>query len=76
MPSAADFGNSRRLGVFLCSPTDPQFFGITQANAKSLHGLGWDTLFLSFPGGHENAPLPFYRQAIACITSQPGWTAS
>ena len=59
-----------------CSPTDPQFNGITQANAKSLHSLGWDTLFLSFPGGHENAPPATYRQAIAWSMSQPGWTAN
>lgn len=76
MPSASAFDDSRRLGVFLCSPTDSQFYGITQANAKLMQKLGWDTLFLSFPGGHANAPLTTYEKAIAWIESQPTWTGT
>jgi poly(3-hydroxybutyrate) depolymerase len=75
-PSAGDFGASRRVAVFLCSPSDSQFFGITQANAKTMQRLGWDTLFIPFKGGHWNAPLATYQQAIAWIQSRPGWTAS
>lgn len=75
-PTAADFAGSRRVGVFLCSPSDSQFYGITQANTRTMHNLGWDTLFLNFPGGHWNAPPATYRQAIAWITSQPAWTAN
>ena len=76
MPSATDFAGSRREAVFLCSPSDPQFYGITQANARTMQRLGWDTLFLSFPGGHRNAPASTYGKAIAWITSQPSWTAN
>jgi hypothetical protein len=73
MPSGADFAGSRRLGVFLCSSSDGQFFGITQANEKMMHSIGWDTLFLNFPGGHKNAPPATYHQAIQWIMAQPTW---
>lgn len=76
MPTAADFTGSRRVGVFLASPSDSEFYGITQANAKLMQTLGWNTLFLSFPGGHWNAPKATYTQAIQWILSQPSWTAN
>jgi hypothetical protein len=76
MPSASDFGASRRVAVFLCSPSDSQFYGISHANERTMHGLGWDTLFLNFPGGHRNAPVPTYLQALAWVVSQPAWTAN
>ena len=74
MPTASDFAGSRREAVFLASPTDTQFYGISQINAKTMQGIGWDTLFLSFPGGHWNAPPATYNKAIAWITSQPSWS--
>src|SRR5262249_61191915 len=67
MPTASDFAGSRRIGVFLASPTDTQFYGITQSNGRLVHSLGWDTLFLSFPGGHWNAPRFTYNRAISWI---------
>ena len=73
MPSASAFAGSRREAVFLCSPTDPQFYGITQVNVRTMQSLGWNTLFLSFPGGHRNAPAATYRKAIAFIMAQPSW---
>lgn len=75
MPTASDFAGSRREAVFLASPTDTQFYGITQVNARTMEGLGWDTLFLSFPGGHWNAPPATYNKAISWILSQPSWSA-
>ena len=75
-PSASDFAGARDVGVFLASPADGQFYGITQANSHLMQKLGWNTIFLSFPGGHVNAPLSTYDQAIAWITSQPSWTAN
>ena len=76
MPTESAFDGSRRVGVFLASPTDTQFFGITQSNSRLMAGLGWDTLFLSFRGGHWNAPPATYDQAITWIMSQPSWTAT
>jgi len=76
IPSASDFAGSRRVAVFLASPTDPDFYGISQANARTLERLGWQTLFLSFPGGHRNAPPAIYRQAIAWIKSRPSWATT
>jgi predicted esterase len=76
MPTAASFDGSRKLGVFLCSPSDGQFYGITQANAKLMESLGWQTLFLSFPGGHSIAPPSTYNQALSWIESQPSWSAA
>lgn len=75
-PTAADFAGSRRLGVFLCSPSDSQFYGLSQSNAKFMQRLGWSTLFLSFPGGHENAPISVYNRAISWMMSQPSWSAN
>ncbi len=74
-PTASAYAGSRRVGVFLASPSDSQFFPTTGANAKMMQRLGWDTLFLSFAGGHWNAPPPTYDKAIAWILSQPSWTA-
>ena len=76
MPTASDFAASRREAVILCSPTDPQFYGISQVNARTMHDLGWDTLFLNFPGGHWNAPPATYNKAIAWLESQPSWSAN
>lgn len=76
MPTASAFAGSRTLGVFLCSPADGQFYGISQANAKLMQSLGWDTVFYSFPGGHSIAPPATYNQAIAWIESQPSWAAA
>ena len=75
-PTASAFDGSRRVGVFLASPSDSAFYGVSQANAKAMQALGWDTLFLGFPGGHKNAPPATYARAIAWITSQPSWTTS
>ncbi|MDR3637888.1 MAG: hypothetical protein P4L84_29050 [Isosphaeraceae bacterium] len=75
-PTASSFAGSREIGVFLCSPADGQFYGISQANAKEMQSLGWSTVFLSFPGGHSIAPPATYDKAIAFIESQPSWTAA
>lgn len=76
MPTASDFDGSRRVGVFLASPTDADFYGITKSDSQLIKGLGWDTLFLNFVGGHWNAPPATYTKAISWILSQPAWTAS
>ena len=76
MPTASDFTGSRELGVFLCSPSDPQFYGVSQIDAKLMQKLGWDTVFYSFPGGHSNAPISTYNKVISWIESQPSWTAN
>lgn len=75
MPTSSEFDGSRRVGVFLASPTDHEFYGITKSNSRTMTALGWDILFLNFVGGHWNAPTPTYNQAIAWILSQPSWTA-
>ena len=75
-PTAADFAGSRRLAVFLCSPSDSGFYGVSHTNDRFMQRLGWDTLFVNFPGGHWNAPVAFYNKAIAWMTSQPSWTAN
>jgi poly(3-hydroxybutyrate) depolymerase len=76
LPTATDFTDSRRVGVFLASPSDSDFYGITQSNAKYMQSLGWDTVFFSFPGGHWNAPPATYTKAIDWILSQPSWTGN
>ena len=76
MPTSSAFGDSRRIAVFLCSPTDGQFYGISHANDRTMQQLGWDTLFLNFVGGHKNAPPATYHQAIDWILAQPSWTAT
>ena len=35
--------------------------------------LGWQTLFLSFPGGHKNMPIPVFLKGIQWLELRPSW---
>jgi enterochelin esterase-like enzyme len=74
MPDAQAFGASRRLAVFLASPSDTSFYiDATRHDRPFYQSLGWQTLFLSFSGGHRYAPIPVYLQAIHWLESRPSW---
>jgi poly(3-hydroxybutyrate) depolymerase len=75
MPTAADYAGSRREAVLIASPGDNPFYGDSLANVHTWESLGWDTLFVSIPGGHVQASPATYDRIIAWITSQPSWTA-
>jgi hypothetical protein len=73
-PDPQSFGDSRRIAVFLASPSDSMFYGLAlQSDLPYYKSLGWQTRFLSFPGGHRNAPIPVYLQAIQWLESRPSW---
>jgi hypothetical protein len=73
-PNPRSFGDSRRIAVFLASPSDSMFYGLAlRYDLPYYRSLGWQTLFLSFPGGHINAPIPIYLQAIHWLESRPSW---
>jgi hypothetical protein len=73
-PAPLSFGDARRIAVFLASPSDPMFYGLAlHHDLPYYHSLGWQTLFLSFPGGHRNAPIPVYLEAIHWLESRPSW---
>jgi predicted esterase len=71
---ASAFANSRRLAVFLSSPTD-QRFGPEASQTRDLYAAnGWQTLTLSFRGGHIEAPSATYLRAAGWIVAQPAWS--
>jgi len=73
-PDPQSFGDSRRIAVFLASPTDPLFYGLAlHRDLPYYRSLGWQTRFLSFPGGHRFAPIPVYLKAIDWLESRPSW---
>jgi poly(3-hydroxybutyrate) depolymerase len=76
MPTASDFAGSRREVVLIASPGDSPFFGDSLANQHTWQSLGWDTLFVSIPGGHVQASPPIFDRIIAWLTSQPSWAAN
>lgn len=51
-----------KLAVFLASPTDRNFEGM-QSDREFLDGLGWETEWIEFEGGHGSAPAEAYEQA-------------
>jgi hypothetical protein len=73
-PDPQSFGDSRRIAVFLASPSDSMFYGLALHDDLPYYkSLGWQTRFLSFPGGHRNAPIPVYLAAIDWLESRPSW---
>jgi len=76
-PKPQSFGDSRRIAVFLQSPSDSMFYApALQHDPPYYRSLGWQTLFLNFPGGHRNAPIPVYLKAIHWLESRPSWQLS
>jgi poly(3-hydroxybutyrate) depolymerase len=74
LPNAQSFGNSRRIAVFLASPSDSSFYNDAVHNSLPYYrALGWQTRFFSFPGGHNFAPISVYISAIQWMESQPSW---
>jgi len=55
-----------KLAVFLCSPTDPNYEPMKR-DRDFLQGLGWDTTWIDFEGGHAPAPLPAYEKAVSWL---------
>ncbi len=73
LPPASEFSGSRRIAVFLASPSDHVFYAQVQATIPIYQHWGWQTLFLSYKGGHIPAPAARIRQAMAWLTSRPSW---
>ncbi|MBY0404363.1 MAG: hypothetical protein K2X66_10730, partial [Cyanobacteria bacterium] len=67
-----DFGNSRRLIVFLASPTDFRYQEMKR-DYLLMQNKGWHVQWIEFEGGHQVAPIPVYNQAIQWIESHPQW---
>lgn len=67
-----DFGQSRRLVVFLASPTDFRYEEMKR-DKQLMESLGWKVKWIEFPGGHRYAPESVYAQALQWIQSQPEW---
>jgi len=44
-----------------------------RADANRLRNVGWAVNETTFVGGHSLAPLSYFLQAAAWITSHPGW---
>ena len=73
-PDPHSFGDSRRIAVFLASPSDTMFYDLAlQRDLPYYRSLGWQTRFFSFPGGHINAPIPVFLKAIHWLESRPSW---
>lgn len=68
----ARYGRSRRLVVFLASPTDFRYEEMKR-DALLLQHLGWRTHWLEFRGGHTYAPKATYTEALQWLTTQPSW---
>jgi predicted esterase len=68
----ANWGNSRKLIVFLASPGDFRYQEM-QRDRQLLAQRGWKVQWIEFPGGHVHAPQSVYEQAIQWITAQPAW---
>jgi poly(3-hydroxybutyrate) depolymerase len=58
-----------KVAVMLASPTDFRFHEM-QEDRKLLEGVGWQVLWIEFPGGHTYAPPASYVQAAAWLTAQ------
>ena len=71
---ARSFGDSRRVAILMASPSDSTFYPLAIHRDRPYYqAVGWQTLFVSFPGGHHFAPLSDYRQSIAWLESRPSW---
>ena len=74
LPGPQAFGNSRRVAVLLASPSDSEFYGdAVRADVPYYQQAGWQTLFVSFPGGHVFAPFGTYLQLAQWMKSRPTW---
>jgi predicted esterase len=74
LPTAQSFGDSRRVAVFLASPSDSSFYSdAVHSSLPYYRSLGWQTRFYSFPGGHKFAPVAVYINAIQWMESLPSW---
>ncbi len=71
-----EFATSRQLAAFLYSPTDRVFGSATRADRAFYQQQGWDTLLLTYPGGHVDAPSNRYLRAATWITTQPAWLSN
>jgi predicted peptidase len=54
---------SGKIAVFLASPTDVRY-GEMQRDERFLQGLGWQTKWIEFEGGHIFAPASVYEEAV------------
>lgn len=64
-----------RLAVFLASPTDFRYADM-KADEKRLQGLGWQTKWIEFPGGHTIAPAAAYKEAADWLAGMINWARS
>lgn len=70
--SGVKFGDSRRLAVFLASPTDFRYQEMKRDYAL-LVKLGWTVKWIEFQGGHVYAPPEKYEEALQWLQSNPKW---
>jgi predicted esterase len=74
LPGPQSFGTSRRIAVLFASPSDSEFYGdAVQRDVPYYKSVGWQTMFVPFPGGHNFAPLSDYFQAMLWLESRPTW---
>ena len=70
--SRENFGRSKKLLVFLASPTDFRYQEMKQ-DEQLMKQKGWKTHWIEFQGGHRYAPDAVYQQAVQWIVNQPEW---
>lgn len=70
--SRENFGRSKKLLVFLASPTDFRYQEMKR-DAQLMQQKGWKTHWIEFQGGHRYAPDFVYQQAVQWIIAQPEW---
>jgi predicted esterase len=74
LPGPQSFGDSRRIAVLLASPGDPMFYNLAlHRDLPYYQSVGWQALFVRFPGGHNFAPSSVYLQAMQWLESRPSW---
>ncbi|QEH31687.1 hypothetical protein OJF2_01520 [Aquisphaera giovannonii] len=74
LPTAASFGDSRRVAVVLGSPSDTEFYDDARRGTVPYYqSIGWQVRFYSFPGGHNFAPARVYLNAFQWMESLPSW---
>lgn len=65
--------NSRRLVVFLASPTDFRYEEMQRDSDLYGNNLGWGVYWTEFAGGHVTAPPTKYTEAFDWITTRAVW---
>jgi hypothetical protein len=73
VPTAGSFTGSRREAIFMVGQRDHLFRSQIEETIPVYQNWGWQTLMLTYPGGHKPAPTSVLAQAINWLVSRPSW---